>query len=168
MSFNIILATDKNYGIAKDHKIPWYFSEDLKHFNSTTKNHIIIMGRYTADELEKALPNRINIVITSSESYNRDGFISVGSLEAALRVANDIRLTDGKEIFICGGRNIYNECLKSNKIKKIYYTHINKSFDCDICVDSILDNPKMNYTIVRKSIVDDVELTYYEIELICV
>jgi dihydrofolate reductase len=164
MSFNIILATDKDYGIAKDHKIPWYYPEDLKHFNSITSGHIIIMGRNTADELKKALPNRINIVITSLESYGRDRFITVASLDAALRVANEIRLAEGKEIFICGGRSIYNECFKSDKIKKIYYTHINKSYGCNIFVNCILNNPNMMYSIIKKSLIDEVELTYYEIE----
>jgi hypothetical protein len=28
IKFNIILATDKDYGLAKDHKIPWYYPED--------------------------------------------------------------------------------------------------------------------------------------------
>ena len=159
MSFNIILATDKNYGIAKDHKIPWYYPEDLKHFNNITSGHIIIIGRNTADELKKPLPKRHNIVISSNKSY-REGFILVNSLKEAFEKANKIK----GEIFICGGTSIYNECLKSNMIKKIYYTHINKSYDCNIFVNPILNHPNMNYSITKQSIIDGVELTYYEIE----
>ena len=161
IKFNIILATDKDYGLAKDHKIPWYYPEDLKHFNTITSGHIIIMGRNTADELKKPLPNRHNIVISSNKSY-RDGFILVNSFEEALEKANEIK----GEIFICGGSNIYNKCLKSNMIKKIYYTHINKSYNCNIFVDPILNNPNMNYSITKQSIIDGVELTYYEIILV--
>ena len=160
MSFNIILATDKDYGIAKDHQIPWYYPEDLKHFNNITSGHIIIMGRNTADELKRPLPRRHNIVISSNKSY-RDGFILVKNLEEAFQKANEIK----GEIFICGGTSIYNECLKSNMIKKIYYTHINKSYDCNIFVNPILNNQNMNYSITKQSIIDGVELTYYEIEL---
>jgi len=160
MLFNIILATDKDYGIAKDHKIPWYYPEDLKHFNNITSGHIIIMGRNTADELKKPLPKRHNIVISSNKSY-RDGFILVKSLDEAFQKANEIN----GEIFICGGTSIYNECLKSNMIKKIYYTHINKSYDCNIFVNPILNNPNMIYSITKQSTIDGVELTYYEIEL---
>ena len=161
IKFNIILATDKDYGLAKYHKIPWYYPEDLKHFNTITSGHIIIMGRNTADELKKPLPNRHNIVISSNKSY-RDGFILVNSFEDALEKANEIK----GEIFICGGSNIYNKCLQSNMIKKIYYTHINKSYNCNIFVNPILNNSNMNYTITKQSIIDGVELTYYEIILI--
>ena len=108
IKFNIILATDKDYGLAKDHKIPWYYPEDLKHFNTITSGHIIIMGRNTADELKKPLPNRKNIVISSNKSY-RDGFILVNSFDEALEKANEIK----GEIFICGGSNIYNKTAQS-------------------------------------------------------
>jgi dihydrofolate reductase len=76
MSFNIILATDKDYGIAKDHKIPWYFSEDLKHFKKITVNKTVIMGRKTFESIGKPLPNRENVVITSKANNNelKNGF----------------------------------------------------------------------------------------------
>lgn len=164
IKFNIILATDADSGIAKDHKIPWYYPEDLKHFNTTTTNHIIIMGRNTADELKKPLPYRQNIVITSNKSY-RDGFIIVHSLDEALIKARQITINENTKIFICGGSTIYNQCLKSDMLEKIYYTHINKSYGCNIFVDPILNNPNMIYKIMKQSLIDGVELTYYEIEL---
>jgi dihydrofolate reductase len=157
----IIAATTSNGIIGVNGKLPFSYPEDLKHFNTITSGHIIIMGRNTADELKKPLSNRYNIVISSNKLY-RDGFILVNSLEEALQKANEIK----GEIFICGGSTIYNKCLQSNMIKKIYYTHINKSYDCNIFVDPILNNPNMNYSITKQSIIEGVELTYYEIILI--
>ena len=55
-----------------------------------------------------------------------------------------------KEIFIVGGSRLYNEALKSDKLDKIYYTHINQSFECDNFVDPILNRENMNYKIIDK------------------
>ena len=67
MKLNMILITDVDYGISKNNKIPWYFTEDLKYFNKITINNICIMGSTTAKDLGKPLKNRINIVISSND-----------------------------------------------------------------------------------------------------
>ena len=36
--FNIILASDANYGISKQNNLPWKISEDLKYFNKVTSH----------------------------------------------------------------------------------------------------------------------------------
>ena len=54
MNFKLIVAVDKNNGIGKNNKIPWYFSEDLKYFAKNTKgsgNNAIIMGRKTYESI---------------------------------------------------------------------------------------------------------------------
>jgi dihydrofolate reductase len=38
---NIILAIDKNYGIGKNGKLPWYIKEDLQIFKNIQIIHII-------------------------------------------------------------------------------------------------------------------------------
>ena len=40
MKFNMILITDSEYGISKNNKIPWHFSEDLKFFKVKTIDYI--------------------------------------------------------------------------------------------------------------------------------
>ncbi len=37
---NIIVATDKQYGIAKNGTIPWNYSSDIKYFANATKKTI--------------------------------------------------------------------------------------------------------------------------------
>lgn len=54
--------------IGKGGKIPWHFSEDMRHFKALTTGHAVIMGRKTFDSIGKPLPNRRNIVVTR----NRD------------------------------------------------------------------------------------------------
>jgi dihydrofolate reductase len=149
--------------------MPWYFTDDLKFFNKTTLNHICIMGSTTAKDLGKPLYKRDNIVISSN--YNNNDFIIVRNFEEALKKANELATLD-KEIFIIGGSRLFNEAIKSDKLDKIYYTHINKSFGCDNFVKPILGRDDMVYEVTNKIInvnkseqdgdtIGEVELTFY-------
>ena len=161
----MILITDSEYGMSKYNKIPWHFKEDSQFFYKTTKNNICIMGSTTAKDLGKPLINRINIVISSSDDCNilcnDDKFIVVRSLDDAIKEASKY----DKQIFIVGGSRLYNEVLESTILDKIYYTHINKSFNCDNFVNPILDRDDMSYKIIDRIIYDpeDIELTFYVI-----
>jgi dihydrofolate reductase len=141
------MITDCDYGISKNNKMPWYFTDDLKFFNKTTLNHICIMGSTTAKDLGKPLYKRDNIVISSN--YNNNDFIIVRNFEEALKKANELAILD-KEIFIIGGSRLFNEAIKSDKLDKIYYTHINKSFGCDNFVKPILGRDDMVYEVINK------------------
>lgn len=169
MKFNIILITDCDYGISKNNKMPWYFTDDLKFFNKTTLNHICIMGSTTAKDLGKPLYKRDNIVISSNDDCK--DFIITRNFEEALKKANELANGE-KEIFIIGGSRLFNEAINSNKLDKIYYTHINKSFGCNNFVKPILGRDDMVYEVINKittvnkgeqvdDSVGDVELTFY-------
>ena len=68
-SFSLIVAFDKSYGIGLKNSIPWKLPHDMSNFLKLTTNNIIIMGKKTWDSLPiKPLPNRVNIVLTSSLS----------------------------------------------------------------------------------------------------
>ena len=167
MKFNMILITDSNYGISRYNKIPWHFSEDLKFFNKTTKNNICIMGSTTAKDLGKPLRDRINIVISSNDDckelgklradYDGNDFIVVRNFDDAVKNAQKYTYPD-KEIFIVGGTRLYNEALNSLMLDKIYYTHINQSFDCDNFVKPLLNRDDMTYEILDKIKYDRVDI----------
>jgi dihydrofolate reductase len=172
----MILITDSDYGISKYNKMPWHFSKDLKFFNKTTLNNVCIMGSSTAKDLGKPLRNRINIVLSSNDDckdlgklrpdYDNNDFIVVRNIDDALKEADKYN----KEIFIVGGSRLYNQMLKSPLLNKIYYTHINQSFDCDNFVEPILDRPDMNYEILDTQKIEKVDvpnklITKYNIEL---
>ena len=62
-----IVAVALNGVIGNGLDIPWHISEDFKHFKKTTTGGIIVMGRKTWQSLgERPLPNRENVVITST------------------------------------------------------------------------------------------------------
>ena len=79
----LLYAVDANWGIGYKNDLLVKISEDLKDFKKLTTGNIIIMGRKTFESLpdSKALPNRINIVITKDESYSREGIEVVNSIE---------------------------------------------------------------------------------------
>ena len=119
----IIVIVDENNGIGKDGDLLCHLPNDLKHFKKLTTGHIIIMGRKTYESLRKgAVPNRINIVITSDNADNYPGCIVARSVDEALL------LTKNKEkVFIIGGGKIYNSTL--HLANKLYLTRIHHKFE---------------------------------------
>ena len=79
MRFNIIVAIDRNRGIGINNKIPWNFRQDLSYFKNLTKgagDNAIIMGKNTYLSLNKPLPYRDNIVLSSSlESIDKSAIL---------------------------------------------------------------------------------------------
>ena len=71
-NLNLIVAIDKKRGIGLNNKIPWYFKEDLQFFKKITLNSIVIMGRNTWESLKKPLPQRYNIVLSTTKK-EKDG-----------------------------------------------------------------------------------------------
>jgi dihydrofolate reductase len=166
----MILATDVDYGISKNNKIPWNIPQDLKFFSKITRNNICIMGSTTAKDLGKPLRDRINIVISSNDdckdlgkshpNYDNNDFIIVRNFEDAIKKASVLCDLE-KEVFVIGGSRLYNEALKSDKLNKIYYTHINQSWGCDNFVEPLLNKGDFNYEIIDKIQLDQVEITFY-------
>lgn len=116
VNYSVIVAVNENLVIGKDNKLPWYSSEDLKYFKRITGDNVVIMGRKTYESIGKALPNRINIVISNTTKF--DDVITVNSFNEALDEASKYN----KEIFIIGGASLYEQVLKD--ADKLYLTWV--------------------------------------------
>lgn len=103
----LVVAKSDNQVIGRDNQLIWKLSSDLKRFKQLTSGHPIIMGRKTFESIEKALPNRRNIVITKNKNWNSEGIEVVHSLEEALKKAKSLDST----IFIIGGGTIYEQSI---------------------------------------------------------
>lgn len=121
---SIIVAVSENNVVGKENKLPWKLSADLKHLKSLTMGHHIIMGRKTWESLGKALPGRINVVITTDKNFKAEGGVVVQSLKEALTVSSS-----DDEIFIFGGGKIFKEAMPL--VKKIYMTKVHSIIDGD-------------------------------------
>ncbi|MEZ4113993.1 MAG: dihydrofolate reductase [Candidatus Paceibacterota bacterium] len=85
------------------------------------------MGRKTFESLPKALPGRTNIVVTGDRNYAKEGAVVVHSIEDAIKTG----LSENKDIFICGGGQIYKEALEKNLVDKMYITEVDTEIDGD-------------------------------------
>jgi len=140
----LIVASTTDYGIGKNNGIPWNVPEELNNFKKITsetqdksKKNCIIMGRNTWASLpKKPLPNRLNIIVSSSL------YGSIGNKNSSVVIINNIldaikcakEREDIETIFIIGGELIYNEMINNYLalIDKIYISIINdKYYECD-------------------------------------
>ncbi len=130
----VIVAIDEKAGISKEGKIPFNSQEDMKYFVKTTKveNSVVIVGRKTFEDFKQPLKNRINVVISSTMSKQRDDGVMVFT---SLKEALDHFRNDEKKfsVFIAGGSRIYSEFLDQHitDCKKIHITRFNKDYGCD-------------------------------------
>ena len=102
--FKAIAAMSLNRVIGAGNQIPWHLPEDFKWFKQMTTGHVIVMGRKTFESIGKPLPNRETIVLS------RGDFTFPGV--RVVRKLNEVEsLAIGKEVFICGGAQVYQQAL---------------------------------------------------------
>lgn len=107
-----VVAFDRQYCIGKNNQLAWHIPEDLKHFKEITTGGVIIMGRKTFESMGRALPNRINWVITRDKNWTVENVKIAHSLESALELAShDVENHDKKQLFIIGGGEIFAQTL---------------------------------------------------------
>mgnify|MGYP000467449542 FL=1 len=108
-----VVAMDNQQCIGKDNDLPWHISADLKHFKEITQGGVIIMGRKNFDSIGRALPKRVNWVITRNPNWSFDGVKVAHSIEEALK--NSIKDVQSSEkpttIFIIGGGEIFKQTI---------------------------------------------------------
>lgn len=121
---SIIVAMSRNGVIGKDNAIPWRLPGELALFKRVTMGHPIVMGRRTWESIGRALPGRLNIVVTRNKAYAAPGATVVPSLEAALAAA-----AGATEIFIIGGAQLYAEALP--RANRLYLTTVDTEVDGD-------------------------------------
>ena len=123
----MIVAVANNAAIGKDNQLLWRLSEDLKLFKKRTIGHPIIMGRKTFDSIGKALPGRLNIVISRNESLEIPACTVVSSVQEAIAVASSE--PNVEEVFVIGGEKIYN--LSRSLATKLYLTIVDVELEGD-------------------------------------
>ena len=119
---SIIAAVANDNSIGKGQQLLCHLPADLKHFKALTTGHTIIMGRKTFESLPKgALPNRINIVLSTQDNIRFEGCLIAASVDEALQLCKD-----DNEVFIIGGSTIYRQTI--DRADRLYITHIEQSF----------------------------------------
>lgn len=115
----LVAALDRHRAIGRDNDLPWRLSDDLKRFKALTLGKPILMGRRTAQSLDRALPGRRNLVLTRSGRAPFTQMDPVASLEQALGMAAG----DGAgELCVIGGGQVYALCLP--RATRMHLTHV--------------------------------------------
>lgn len=131
-TLSLIVATTLNHTIGKDNKMPWHLPADLAWFKQNTTQKPIIMGRKTFESIGRALPHRINVVL-SRHPFKHPDIIWQPSMEAALEY-----LKNYPEIMLIGGGQLFKQYI--NQADKIYLTEIQANIEGDTFFPKINKN----------------------------
>ena len=121
---SLIVAYDKNKSIGQENTIPWRLKRDMLRVKELTTNQTIIMGRKTLDSIGRALPNRINRILTRDKnSLNHYENIEVYSDDSIL---NNI---ETEKAYVFGGGAIYQMYL--DKCDEMFITEVDTIVEAD-------------------------------------
>ena len=152
-----ILACDDNWGIGKDGDLPWPNNPaDLQWFKENTTGGVVAMGKATWDSLpKKPLPNRNNIVVTSSaDDYNGGSYHYVKFETAQKELVNMNRL---QNVWIIGGAKLVEGLI--DIIDEIWLSRIDGAYDCDTFLNKDLITE--NFTIGNMQVDEQLTIEHW-------
>ena len=112
----LLAACDRARAIGFDNRLLWHLPDDLKRFKALTTGKTVLMGRKTAESLGRALPDRVNLVLSRSGRVPFEGMQAVDSLSQATKVCT------GAELMVIGGGEIY--ALALPFAQRMHLTHV--------------------------------------------
>ena len=114
---SLIYARSLDYCIGRRGQVPWHLPDEFAHFQRTTLNHAVIMGRKTYEDHNSLLPDRLNIVLTTAPGYTAaPGVVLARSFDEALELAG----AETREVFIVGGVQLFERSFPT--ARRVYET----------------------------------------------
>lgn len=103
-----IVNVDKNWGIGLGDSLINHIPADMKFFKAKTTGNVVVMGRSTFLTFPgpKALPDRVNIVLTTDKSWSAPDVIVCHSLE---ELEAQLARYDSNTVYVIGGMSVYNQ-----------------------------------------------------------
>ena len=131
MIISHLVALSNNFVIGVNNDLPWKLKKDLQHFSAYTQNKAIVMGRKTFESIGRPLPNRKNIVISSSLE-SQENLEIVPNLNKAIEVASQWNKDNSaeEEIVLIGGGYVFEE--SKNIVNKLVLTRVECEIDGDV------------------------------------
>ena len=126
-----VVAMSSNQVIGVNNDLPWNLKDDLAHFKEYTTGKTIVMGRKTFESIGRALPNRVNYVISSTLS-EIEGVSIFKTLDDAMEAAkaHNIENNISNEIAIIGGGYLFRDSI--NTFNKLVLTKVDCSIEGDV------------------------------------
>lgn len=103
-----IVAVDSQMGIGYKNELLFHNKSEMQHFRKTTTGHAILMGRKTFESIGRALPNRLNLVL-SRGNIKAPKTYTFKDMRKAVIMAHALRYT---KLFVVGGSSIYRQTQK--------------------------------------------------------
>ena len=152
---NLIAAVDKNWAIGRNNKLLVSIPDDMKFFRETTTGKVVVMGRKTLESFpgKKPLKNRVNIVLTSDNSYQVDGAVIVHDMD---ELHEELKKYNSQDIYVIGGESIYRQLLDECDVAHI--TQIDFSYEADAWFPNLDEKEEWVVT------ADSEEQTYFDLE----
>ena len=131
MIISHLVALSNNFVIGVNNDLPWKLKKDLQHFSAYTQNKAIVMGRKTYESIGRPLPNRKNIVLSSSLE-SQQSLEVVPNLNQAIEVASQWNKDNsaGEEIVLIGGGYVFEE--SKNIVNKLVLTRVECEINGDV------------------------------------
>jgi dihydrofolate reductase len=131
MIISHLVALSNNFVIGVNNDLPWKLKKDLQHFSTYTQNKAIVMGRKTFESIGRPLPNRKNIVISSSLE-SQEGLEVVPNLNQAIEVASQWNKDNlaGEEIVLIGGGSVFKD--SKNIVNTLVLTRVECELNGDL------------------------------------
>ena len=132
LPITLIVAADREGGIAKDGDLPWHLPPDLERFKRLTigaGRSAVLMGRATWDTLPprwQPLPRRRNIVMTRGPG-TFEGAHKAATWDEAVAAAAGC-----DHLWVVGGAQIYALALGHPEATAIELTRIDADYGCDV------------------------------------
>ncbi len=127
----LIVALARNGVIGRDGQLPWRLPDELQRFKRITMGHALVMGRKTHDSLGRALPGRLNIVVTRQRDYRAaEGAVVTHSIDEALAAAAAGATGEATQVFIIGGAELYAQTL--SRCGRLYLTRVEAEVAGDV------------------------------------
>ena len=105
-----IVNVDKKWGIGIGDNLLNHIPADMKFFKEKTTGNVVVMGKNTFLTFpgQKALPNRVNIVLTTDPGWSAENVIVCHSLD---ELFEQIKRYDTNTVYVIGGSKVYEQLL---------------------------------------------------------
>lgn len=120
----LVVAMDRARAIGRGNTLPWSLPDDLKHFKALTLGKPLLMGRKTAESLGRALPGRLNLVLSRSGREPFEGMQAVDTVEMGLAVAAQ---GGAEALMVIGGGELYAQLLP--RAHRLHLTEIDTAVE---------------------------------------
>ncbi|WP_370262587.1 dihydrofolate reductase [Limnobacter sp.] len=149
MKVSLVAAVASNGVIGINNSLPWRLPEDLALFKKTTLGCPVLMGRKTYESINRPLPGRLNVVVSTNAQWqpapaadgtprplvhyphplpagDQTAVALAPSLEAAIAW-----LQQFPQVFLIGGSNLYQQALQGQWVDELVITEIHHAFEGD-------------------------------------